>query len=148
VKRHPVENLQIVSWFTDFPLNIFVFPTLVILKLNRLNVFGNISVADLPSLKTLHLSEVYFKNKDNLNKLLNGCPILQDLHIDHIYYLGIEKYIEAEVKLKFFSKLMRANIDASHVPFTAIYNVHFLKIEVRYFDTKKFHWINIMYVPF
>jgi hypothetical protein len=144
-----VENLQIVSWFTDFPLNIFVFPTLVILKLNRLNVFGNISVVDLPSLKTLHLSEVYFKNKDNLNKLLNGCPILQDLHIDHIYYVGIEYYIEAEIKLKFFSKLMRANIDASHdVPFTAIYNVHFLKIKVRYFDTKKFHWINIMYVPF
>jgi hypothetical protein len=134
-----VENLQIV---------IFVFPTLVILKLNRLSVFGNISV-DLPSLKTLHLSEVYFKNKDNLNKLLNGCPILQDLHIDHIYYVGIEYYIEAEIKLKFFSKLMRANIDASHdVPFTAIYNVHFLQLKVRYFDTKKFHWINIMYVPF
>jgi hypothetical protein len=144
-----VENLQIVSWFTDFPLNIFVFPTLVILKLNRLNVFGNISVVDLPSLKTLHLSEVYFKNKDNLNKLLNGCPILQDLHIDHIYYVGIEYYIEAEVKLKFFSKLMRANIDASHdVPFTAIYNVHFLQLKVGILTLKNFIGSILCMFPF
>jgi hypothetical protein len=142
-----VENLQIVSWYFDFPPSIFIFPTLVILKLNRLKVVGNISV-DLPSLKTLHLIEVYFKNKDNFHKLLNGCPILQDLQTDHIYYLGIEYYIEADVKLKYFSKLMRANIDASHVPVTAIYSVHFLQLKVRYFDTKKFHWINIMYVPF
>jgi hypothetical protein len=144
VKRHPVENLHIVSWYISFPLSIFIFPTLVVLKLNYSKVvsIGNISV-DLPSLKTLHLIKVYFKNNGNFNKLLNGCPILQDLQTDHIYYL----YREEGVRLKTLSKLMRANIDASDVPVKAIYNVQFLQLKVRYFDTK-FHWINIMYVPF
>jgi hypothetical protein len=141
VKRHPVENLHIVSWYISFPLSIFIFPTLVVLKLNYSKVvsIGNISV-DLPSLKTLHLIKVYFKNNGNFNKLLNGCPILQDLQTDHIYYL----YREEGVRLKTLSKLMRANIDASDVPVKAIYNVQFLQLKVRYFDTK-FHWINIMY---
>ncbi|GAU44402.1 hypothetical protein TSUD_246280 [Trifolium subterraneum] len=115
VKQHPLENLQLVGTFHNnmIPLwpNIFVFPTLVVLKLTKLNVIDNISV-DLPSLKTLHLILVYFKNKDNFNKLLNGCPILEDLQT-HIFYVEQFHYIEEQVEgvwLKTLSKLVRANI--------------------------------------
>jgi hypothetical protein len=51
VKQHPVENLHINIFFTALPPSIFVFPTLVILKLSCVVVTANISV-DLPSLKS------------------------------------------------------------------------------------------------
>lgn len=80
-KRHPLENLCI-SCSRQLILSgrsIFSFPTLVVLKLTRLKVAGNISV-DLPSLKTLYLDQVYIMNQENFSKLLSGCPILEELH--------------------------------------------------------------------
>jgi len=79
-KRDPVENLQIISKTCVIHLgtSIFRFPTLVVLKLKTLKVVDDISV-DLPLLKTLHLDRVRLKNKQHFNKLLYGCPILEDL---------------------------------------------------------------------
>jgi hypothetical protein len=143
-KLHPLENLHFVSTLNNGGItlwpSIFIFPTLVVLKLTKLKAVNNISI-DLPSLKTLHFNHISLKNKDNFNKLLNECPLLEDLETRDIYY--IEKQCKG-VRLKTLSKLMRANIDASDVPVKAIYNVQFLQLKVRYFDTK-FHWINIMY---
>ncbi|XP_045831179.1 F-box/FBD/LRR-repeat protein At4g26340-like [Trifolium pratense] len=129
-KLHPLENLELRSTFHDIGIilcpSIFIFPTLVVLKLTKLKVVHNIFV-DLPSLKTLHLIHVVFKNKDNFNKLLNECPILEDLQTYDVYY--IEEQGEG-VRLKTLPKLMRANIDTYDVPIKAIYNVHFLKIKM------------------
>ncbi|XP_045831573.1 F-box/FBD/LRR-repeat protein At4g26340-like [Trifolium pratense] len=80
IKRHPVESLHI-SCYVPLPSSIFRFPTLVVLKLSRVEMaVDNISV-DLPSLKTLHLLRVKFVNKDDFNNLLNGCSFLEDLKL-------------------------------------------------------------------
>jgi hypothetical protein len=97
----------------------------------KVYVIGDISVVDLPSLKTL-LIGVCFKNQDNFNKVLYGCPILEDLHTS-IYYTNHFKLSTNEFKT--LTKVIRANIDALHVPFKAIPNVRFLVINVRYTST-------------
>jgi hypothetical protein len=131
-KLHPLENLHLVSTLNNGGItlrpSIFIFPTLVVLKLTKLHVVDNISV-DLPSLKSLHLNHLFFKNKDNFNKLLNECPVLEYLETYNVYY--IEEQGEG-VRLKTLTKLTRANIDASDVPIQAIHNVHFLKLKVKY----------------
>ncbi|PNY17154.1 F-box/LRR-repeat protein [Trifolium pratense] len=130
-KLHPLENLELRSMLhhnkriTLWP-SIFIFPTLVVLKLTKLKVVDNISV-DLPSLKTLHLINVMLKNKDNFNKLLNGCPILEDLQTN-IYYM--EEQGDG-VRLKPLCKLMSANFSSTlDVPIKAIQNVHFLQFKI------------------
>ncbi|CAI8615293.1 unnamed protein product [Vicia faba] len=60
------------------PNNIFSCRTLVILKLERLCVTGNIF---LPSLKTLHLKSVYLQNSEDLEKLLSKSLVLEDLYV-------------------------------------------------------------------
>ncbi|GAU44400.1 hypothetical protein TSUD_246260 [Trifolium subterraneum] len=64
--------------------------------------------------------------QDNFNKLLNGCPILEDLQT-RIYYT--EEQGEG-VRLNTLSKLMRANISTIDVPIKAIHNVHFLQLKM------------------
>jgi hypothetical protein len=128
VKRHPVENLRIVSSFAPFSQSIFIFSTLVVLKLDKLKLVGNISV-DLPSLKTLHLFSVYFENKHNFNNLLYGCPILENL-VANIHYLEKVKDVTLSVQ-DFKAKLITADVDAFDVPFTVLSNVKILKLEVR-----------------
>jgi len=105
--------------------------TLVILKLEDVQIQSNNNLcADLPSLKTLHFRSVRFKNKNDFMKLLNACPLLQDLHASYIKY--DENNEEAkEFKSLSLSKLVRANICSKDIPFTAIYNVDFLCIFVR-----------------
>ncbi|KAL5060809.1 hypothetical protein RYX36_032413 [Vicia faba] len=61
--------------------NIFSCRTLVILKLERLCVAGNILSVDLPSLKTLHLKSVYLQNSEDLEKLLSKSLVLEDLYV-------------------------------------------------------------------
>jgi len=129
--RHPVEHIEICSPIHLIPLGlgIFRFQTLVILELEYLEFPGNISV-NLPSLKTLHLCDVHFKNKKNFNKLVYGCPILEDLIAD-IHYneedQGVTEY-------KILSKLIKAEINGFQmdVPFRAISNVKTLTIKVIY----------------
>ncbi|KAI5424671.1 F-box protein At4g09920 isoform X2 [Lathyrus oleraceus] len=63
------------------PNNIFSCRTLVILKLERLCVAGNILSVHLPLLKTLHLKSVYLQNSDNLKKLISKSLVLEDLYV-------------------------------------------------------------------
>jgi hypothetical protein len=133
VKRHPLENLQIVSSFIiPFPSSIFIFPALVVLKLDMLKVVGDISVQSvvLPSLKTLHLIFVHFKNKQNFYNLLYGCPVLENL-VANIHYLEEVKDVTVSVQ-DFKAKLISADVDAFDVPLTVISNVKILKLKVRY----------------
>ena len=128
-KRHPLENLCISCCYQLIldGRSIFNFPTLVVLKLTTLKVAGNISV-NLPSLKTLYLDQVYFKNKENFSKLLSGCPILEDLYT-RIHYPGQDKGVSTE-GFQTLNKLIRANIRAFDVPFKAIHTVQFLIVAV------------------
>ncbi|AES97909.2 F-box/RNI superfamily protein [Medicago truncatula] len=59
---------------------IFTSKTLVVLKLERLVVKAENLCVDLPSLKILSLKEICFTYNKDIMKLLNGCPVLEDLH--------------------------------------------------------------------
>ncbi|AES98831.2 F-box/RNI/FBD-like domain protein [Medicago truncatula] len=138
--QHPVEHIEICSPFHLIPLGlgIFRFSTLVILELVYLEFPGNISV-NLPSLKTLHLNDVHFKNKKNFDKLVYGCPILEDLIADIYYNEGDQGDTVSPGAYKILSKLIKAEINGflMDVPFRAISNVKTLTIKVSYelFDT-------------
>ncbi|AES98838.1 putative F-box domain, FBD domain, leucine-rich repeat domain, L domain-containing protein [Medicago truncatula] len=125
-KQRRVEefNLSIISGITLI-LNptILTSQTLVILKLERLVVKAENLCVDLPSLKILHLVEICFKYKNDFMKLLNGCPVLEDLHT------RVEENNAAE-GFKPLSKLVRADINSYDVPFDAINNLEFLCIRV------------------
>jgi hypothetical protein len=118
--------------------SIFRFPSLVVLKLKTLKIVGNITV-DLPLLKILHLDRVYLKNKTNFDKILYGCPVLEDL-IANIYYKEPAPPEPDEVftlskatatgEFKILPKLIRVQINADEVPFRAIHNVEFLALTV------------------
>jgi len=135
VNRHHVEHIEICSPDHLIPLGLgnFRFPTLVILELVNLEFPGNISV-DLPSLKTLHLYDVHFKNKKNFNKLVYGCPILEDLIADILYNEGDQGVTVSPGEYKILSKLIKAEINGFQidVPFRAISNVKTLTIKVSY----------------
>jgi hypothetical protein len=92
-----------------------------------IKVDDNISV-DLPSLKTLYLDHVRFKNKENFGKLLSGCPVLEDLHT-RIHYTEQDKGVSTG-GFETLSKLIKANIRAFDVPFKAIQEVQFLTVAV------------------
>jgi hypothetical protein len=100
--------------------SIFSCRTLVILKLKRLRVMGNILSFDLPSLKTLHLKGVYLQNSEDLKKLISASLVLEDLYI-------MVGYIErASIPLRQVNRLY-------HVLFKAIYyDVQFLRVQIRY----------------
>jgi hypothetical protein len=106
---------------------IFTSQTLVVLKLERLKVEAEILNVDLPSLKTLHLRFVRFQNKNDFMKLLNACPILEELHTSHPRY--VENNEAEEFKTLFLSKLVRADVGPVDVPFNAISKVEFLRID-------------------
>jgi len=60
--------------------------TLVILKLEQLQIQSDNLCVELPALKTLHFQYVRFKSKNDFMKLLNAFPLLQDLHTSCFYY--------------------------------------------------------------
>jgi len=109
---------------------IFTSQTLVVLKLERLKVKARILRVHLPSLKTLHLKFVSFGMQSDFIKILNACPILQDLHTTCLSYRRHDENSKSQqLKSLFLSKLVRADIGLSDdVSFTAIANVDFLHI--------------------
>jgi len=128
-KQRPLENLHVSSnlQLIISGQSIFIFPTLVVLKLSMIKVDDNISV-DLPSLKTLYLDHVHFKNKENFGKLLSGCPVLEDL-CTRIHYAEEDNGVSTG-GFETLSKLIKANIRAFDVPFKAIHKVQFLTVVV------------------
>jgi hypothetical protein len=132
-KQRHVEDLSLFLFLgiTLEPTTIFSCKTLVVLKLCCLEVatLSNCSV-HLPLLKTLNLVNVYLNDMGDLEKLIYGCPILEDLKT---------AYIDASVGVttrgysKPLSKLIKANIRLFDVPFRAVSYVKFLTVTgVRY----------------
>ncbi|XP_057434355.1 F-box/LRR-repeat protein At4g14103-like [Lotus japonicus] len=99
-----VENIDVKCYPSfDLPSSIFNCATLVVLKL-RWPFFENndISSVYLPSLKTLHLKNAGFLKPQNFMALLYGCPILENLEANTVFFL--DPSFEGEFKS--FSKLV------------------------------------------
>ncbi|KAL5054859.1 hypothetical protein RYX36_035541 [Vicia faba] len=114
-------NSLVDKFISVAPYNIFSCRTLVILKLERLCVAGNILSVDLPLLKTLHLKSVYLQNSEDLKKLICKSLILEDL------------YIMVGYKESASIPLQRVDKGPYHVLFKAeYYNVQFLRVQIQY----------------
>lgn len=126
LKRHRVENLQLsTTWILRLSVNIFNSKTLVVLKLSGLTVSHRVESVDLPSLKTLHLIDTNFQKREDIQKLLFGCPILVNLYAPFIQ-ISETGYTTG---FKTLPKLLEARIRALDVPFSAVSNVEFLRID-------------------
>jgi len=85
IKQRRVEEIHLNMYFHTLNPIIFIFRTLVVLKLERLILTIDTSCVDLPPLKTLHLKIVCFQDGSDYINFLSACPILQDLHAEYIY---------------------------------------------------------------
>ncbi|XP_057436391.1 FBD-associated F-box protein At4g10400-like [Lotus japonicus] len=129
-KRRGVKNFQLSSSTIHIHLRLLPsifssFKTLVVLKLSGIIIeYGTVGPVDFPSLTTLHLIGVLFCQRDGVMKILNGCPIVEDLYVTApSFELGYP------TGFKPMPQVVKAHINAFNVPFNAIPNVESLHIE-------------------
>ena len=125
-KRRHVEELHLNLYYQTLNPIIFISQTLVVLKLEFLQLGIDTSCVDLPSLKTLHLKSVYFPNRNDYINFLSACPILEDLLSKSIYINNANIAQEEGFKSLPFPRLVRANINSTGDPFYGIDNVELL----------------------
>ncbi|XP_057426533.1 F-box/FBD/LRR-repeat protein At4g26340-like [Lotus japonicus] len=109
------------------PRSIFSCKTLVVLKLKGGNV-RNFYNFDFPSLKALHLNELFFSENRCLVELLYGCPVLEHLEAHYIYF---ESDSSDQSEYKILPKLVCASIRGMRNPLTpliALSNAKFLQL--------------------
>jgi hypothetical protein len=127
-KQRRVEDLSLflLLGITLEPTTIFSCKTLVVLKLCNLHVstLSNCSVC-LPLLKTLNLVDVHLDDMGDLEKLIYGCPILEDFKTA---YVDARVGVRARAYSKPLSKLIKANIRLFEVPLRAVSHVKFLTV--------------------
>ncbi|RHN44088.1 putative F-box domain, FBD domain, leucine-rich repeat domain, L domain-containing protein [Medicago truncatula] len=134
VSRQAAGNHYMHNWeriYPEFPNTIFTRETLVILKLSELFMgsgFCNYLIR-LPSLKTLHLKDIEFQQYGDLDCLLEGCPVLEDLQLYDISYVSL---LFSNACRKTLTKLNRADIIQCDcgVRMKALSNVEFLHIKL------------------
>ncbi|ESW23315.1 hypothetical protein PHAVU_004G036500 [Phaseolus vulgaris] len=115
-----LEHLDL-NVYKDFvvPSVVFSCITLVVLKLANL-VLKDVSFADFPFLKILHLNSISFSGcQDLFKQFLSGSPNLEDLEAKNLDSNPAEK-------VNRLPKLVRANIDAHIVPLENVKNVQVL----------------------
>jgi hypothetical protein len=136
VVQHGIESLGL-TLFTSIdmklPVSILSCRTLVVLNLFAMFVKGFSSVR-LPSLKILYLEVCSFLNDQDLVLLLVGCPILEDLHIEHLEFHSKYSFTlqECESLCLSLSKLTKAQMlyFYRHFPLKALHNAEKLYIEL------------------
>ncbi|PNY17231.1 CC-NBS-LRR resistance protein [Trifolium pratense] len=120
----------------ELPLTILKCTTLKVLKLKNITV-GDISQnmdIHLPILKTFHLNKVRFVCHDhNIEKLLLGCPILEDLAIKNTCPLKDLNHLPSLATLKALPNLIKARIREFDIPMTMISKAKILHLDL---DTK------------
>lgn len=79
----------------------------------------------LPSLKTLHLTNIWFEQDDDLMNLIEGCPILEDL-----YLFEVIKGTYAGWNWDTLTMLNRADVTECKISLQAISNVEYLRIRL------------------
>ncbi|EOA12648.1 hypothetical protein CARUB_v10027685mg [Capsella rubella] len=82
VTRGRIQHLDISfikdSGFGDIPMSVYTCGTLVHLRLCRLNLV-NVEFVSLPCLKILYLKYIHSPSEAILERLISGCPVLEDL---------------------------------------------------------------------
>ncbi|KEH22647.1 F-box/RNI/FBD-like domain protein [Medicago truncatula] len=121
---------------------IFGFSNLVVLKLKAIHVNYFLPV-DFPSLKTLHLNNVFIYEHWFLRELVNSCPILEDFQAKNISVgYWSENY---NGRFKRLTNLVRADIadlNSCDVPLEAFSNVQFLRAEEMFGHVPVFRNLN------
>ncbi|KAK2414132.1 hypothetical protein QL285_036761 [Trifolium repens] len=130
LQRGGIENLYIklfgtISLKINLPDSIFSCKTLVVLHLKgvKLNVLSHL-IVDLPRLKTLHLSRVYFQTVEYLPKFLSRCPILEELLLKNFLLFATKELVLKE-NFQYLPNLIRANISNN---FRSGGRVHFVDV--------------------
>ncbi|XP_058783151.1 putative FBD-associated F-box protein At5g56390 [Vicia villosa] len=100
---------------------------LSVLKLKEITLY-DVSCVDLPLLKVLHLESVKFTYYEYLQKLLSGCPILQELEAKDLS-IWINTMI-SPTGIASISSLIRANIFSYLIEFDWLHNVEHLHIQL------------------
>ncbi|KEH26032.1 cyclin-like F-box protein [Medicago truncatula] len=128
-KRLCIEEFHLSMHGNILNDTIFTCQTLVILKLDMLQLNAENLFVDLPKLKTLHLSFVRFKNQNVLQQLLNASPNLEDLRTYDILHMEhYENSVLERVKSMSLARFVRTEIGAIDVPYNVVKNVEFLSI--------------------
>ncbi|CBI32913.3 unnamed protein product, partial [Vitis vinifera] len=70
------------NWGVELPPMFFICKTLVVVKLSCALFLDIPTTVWLPSLKALHLKSVEYSDDDSIQKLLSGCPVLEELVIE------------------------------------------------------------------
>ena len=72
----------LIDWGVELPPMFFICKTLVVVKLSCALFLDIPTTVWLPSLKALHLKSVEYSDDDSIQKLLSGCPVLEELVIE------------------------------------------------------------------
>jgi hypothetical protein len=125
-------ELEKTIGFTKLPVSILTCDTLVVLNLHSFGVEEAFAPVLLPSLKTLHLDNIWFPKLRDFMLFLNGCPILEDLFTFNVLFDSEESLTRDEWKSFGLSNLIRANIDCFYSPFPlrAVHNVQSLRVDI------------------
>jgi hypothetical protein len=73
--------------YPELPISSLSCSTLVVLNLLCFSLEEGISPVVLPSLKTLHLENIWFNKLRDFMLFLNGCPILEDLFTFNVLFV-------------------------------------------------------------
>jgi len=128
-------DIVVGNWATvtpDLPTSILACTTLVVLKLGWFNMGADfyLNSIRLPSLKTLHLKYIRFKQDVDLVMILDKCPILEDLQLSNIFSnCSSTYYCKSSENLK---KLNRADITTCYCdfPLKALSNLKYLRLQL------------------
>ncbi|CAL9241889.1 unnamed protein product [Arabidopsis halleri] len=95
-----VEAKNVLFVIDTMPMNIFQSKTLVSLRLANVELENQDIVVSLPCLKIMHLDNICYGEDGPLivEKLISGCPVLEDLTVVRIYYEDLETMPVLRVK--------------------------------------------------
>jgi len=135
--------LHIEYFFADAPIPKLLIShltctTLVVLKLRWVSSKTFDSISNFPSLKTLHLKDIYFDQQSNVDffrwMVLDGCPVLEDLQLFNINLFTCYTHhsfddFESSSMLR---KLNKADITdcECYFPVKSLSNLEFLSIQL------------------
>ncbi|XP_014517222.1 F-box/LRR-repeat protein At4g14096 [Vigna radiata var. radiata] len=104
------------------PSVVFMFKTLVVLKLEKITV-EDISFVDLPLLMILHLKNIISPKKIDLPHLFSGCPNLEVLKVLEVRRQTKGKFIR-------LPKLVKVSIDKPLLPLEIFKDIEVLKMPI------------------
>ncbi|XP_024631343.1 putative FBD-associated F-box protein At5g56820 [Medicago truncatula] len=121
----------------SLPISILTCTTLVVLKLRWFWFFKDAnSHYNFPSLKTLHLKDIYLHHQHEFTFLLDACPLLEDLQLSNIHFDPSARfsslYRKQQLRCSSLKRLNKADITDHGCYFMvkSLSNVEFLRIQL------------------